>query len=124
MRSYLYILLVPLLAGSSGAGLHAQEAQVGVTVPVTITGGFLDTDRPKADVPSATSLYPGFRVLAKPQMKLGSHWYFYSAIQVRSTAFLLRGCLQRRSRDRYTGAAALHGLRALVDPYVGRCQDR
>jgi hypothetical protein len=87
MRSYLYILLVPLLAGSSGAGLHGQEAQVGVTVPVTITGGFLDTDRPKADDPSATSLYPGFRVLAKPQMKLGSHWYFYSAIQVRSTPF-------------------------------------
>lgn len=87
MRAYLYILLVPLLTGSSCTGLQAQKAQVGVTVPVTITGGFLDTDRAKADDPSATSLYPGFRVLAKPQMKLGSHWYLYSAIQVRSTPF-------------------------------------
>src|SRR5579885_2784828 len=39
------------------------------------------------DSPSAPRLTAGFRALAVPEVKLGSHWYAYSAVQVRSTPF-------------------------------------
>ncbi|MGH9405679.1 MAG: hypothetical protein ACRD3D_07590 [Terriglobia bacterium] len=64
-----------------------EEAQFGVAVPLTITGGILDTGRAKADEATAASLTAGFHLLAYPELELGSHWYAYSAIQARSTPF-------------------------------------
>jgi hypothetical protein len=84
MRKCCFVLL---LYGVPSVRLAAQEAAVGVTVPLTITADFLDTDRAKSDDPSASPLSAGFRILVSPQIKLGPHWYFYSAIQVYSAPF-------------------------------------
>jgi hypothetical protein len=72
---------------------------VGVVVPLTITGGVLDTRRAQPDDPSAPSLTAGFHVLATPQLKLGPHWYVYSAIQVYSSPFFYQ---DKFREDRYT----------------------
>lgn len=87
MRKCVSVLSLVLLAGIPCAKLIAQEAQFGLTVPVTITGGALDTGRAQAADPSAATFAMGFHFLAVPQLKLGSHWYLYSAVQVRSTPF-------------------------------------
>jgi len=76
-----------ILAVSSHFALHAQEAQFGVAVPLEITGGAIDTDRAQDYDPTAPSFTAGFKGLATPMLKLGSHWYVYSAVQVRSTPF-------------------------------------
>src|ERR1700722_14347727 len=87
MKRWSLILSLLLLTGTPGLKLGAQEAQVGVVVPVTISGEILDTGRAESDEPSAASVTAGFRVLATPQVKLGPHWYFYSAVQVYSTPY-------------------------------------
>lgn len=93
MRRSWFISTLLLLAGMSCVELAAQYApnanvaQVGVVVPITITGGVLDTRRAQIKDPSAAAVTAGFRVLASPQLKLGSHWYIYSALQVYSTPF-------------------------------------
>jgi len=84
MRKCCFILL---LCGTPWAKLAAQEAEVGVKIPLTITADFLETDRAKGDDPSAPPLSAGFRVLVSPQVKLGPNWYFYSALQVYSAPF-------------------------------------
>ena len=86
MKKLCLTLSVLLLAGACSQ-LRAQEAESGFTVPLVVTGGFLDTDRGQADDPSAATLTAGFHVLAEPQLKLGPHWYVYSAVQVRSLPF-------------------------------------
>jgi hypothetical protein len=96
-----------LLAGTPGARLAAQEAQVGVVVPVSISGGILDSGRVHADDPSAASFTAGFRVLAAPQVKLGPHWFFYSAVQVYAAPFFYDDTYRS---DRYVQAQMLQGF--------------
>src|SRR5215467_9971569 len=98
MKIWRFIFSLLLLTGTSCVTLAAQEAEVGVTVPVTITGGVLDTRRTEADDPSAGSLSAGFRVLASPEIKLGPNWYVYSAVQVRSAPFFYQDAYHA---DRY-----------------------
>lgn len=81
------ILATLFLAAAGSCGLAAQEAEVGVAVPVTITAGALETGRAQAGEPTTASFTVGFRALAVPELKLGTHWYIYSAVQVRSTPF-------------------------------------
>lgn len=113
LRRFRCISILLLLAGMSCVELAAQYgpnaniAQVGVVVPITITGGILDTRRAQPDDPSAASFTVGFRVLAIPQLKLGSHWYFYSAVQVRSTPFFYQDAF---SADRNIKTDMLQGF--------------
>jgi hypothetical protein len=102
MRKCGFILL--LLWAAPCVKLAGQEAEVGVTVPLTITGDFLDTNRAKDDNPSASPLSAGFRVLVSPQAKLGPNWYFYSAIQVYSAPFFYDDTYRA---DRYIAAEML-----------------
>ena len=76
-----------LLLASANGDLKAQDAQYGVAMPFTISGGLLDTQRAQYADPTAPRFFPGFRLLAMPQVKLGSHWYGYAAVQVRSTPY-------------------------------------
>jgi len=87
MKRICLVLSLLLTSASTCLRLEAQEADFGVSVPLTITAGVLETDRPKSMDPLAASLTAGFRALVMPQLKLGSHWFVYSAIQVRSTPF-------------------------------------
>ncbi|MGH9356346.1 MAG: hypothetical protein ACRD10_09480, partial [Terriglobia bacterium] len=87
MKKHSFVLCLLLLAGTPCAKLAAQEAQVGIAMPLVITGGILDTDRAQTYDPSVGPFTVGFHVLAEPQLKLGPHWYVYSAVHVRSTPF-------------------------------------
>lgn len=87
MKRCCLILSLLLLAATPSAKMAAQETQVGVAMPVVITGGLLDSGRAQAYDPSTGPFTVGFHVLAEPQLKLGSRWYVYSAVQVRSTPF-------------------------------------
>jgi hypothetical protein len=78
MKRCRFIFSLLLLSGASCIKLAAQEAEFGVTVPVTLTGGVLNTRRAEADDPSAPWLSAGFRVLASPGVKLGPNWYVYA----------------------------------------------
>jgi hypothetical protein len=107
MKRRCLILGLLLLTAIPAVKLAAQEAQVGVVLPVTISAGILDTGRAQADDPSAASLTAGFRVLATPQVKLGPHWFFYSAVQVYSAPFFYD---DTRRSDRYIETRVLQGF--------------
>jgi hypothetical protein len=87
MKKAYFILNLLLLSATLSLRLAAQEAEIGVAVPLVITGGILETSRAESADPTAASLSAGFRVLVMPQLKLGPHWFAYSAVQVRSTPF-------------------------------------
>lgn len=103
LTACLAALAIVLAIGS----LPAQEAQFGVAMPLEIAGGILDTGRAQADSTSAPRWTAGFQVLAKPELKLGSHWYAYSAIQVRSTPFFYQDAF---SADRSVETQLLQGF--------------
>jgi hypothetical protein len=67
------------LISLSGA-LRAQEASVGIAMPLTITGGvFHDSD---GDTSAS------YRAVFYPTLKLGPKWFVYSAIQVGSQPYV------------------------------------
>src|SRR6202521_4247569 len=72
-------LTAVLLLISLSSPLRAQEASVGVAVPITITGGvFHDSD---GDTSAS------YRAVFYPTVKLGPKWFVYSAIQVGSPPY-------------------------------------
>ena len=107
MKTYYLALSLLLLAGTPCIRLAAQEAEAGIAMPLTITGGILDTDRAQAYDPSAAAFTVGFHVLAEPELKLGPYWYVYSAVQVRSTPFFYQDAY---SSDRQITTDLLQGL--------------
>ncbi len=80
------VLTLLLVAWASGRAA-AQEADVGVTLPVTITGGALYTHRLNAEDRSASPVGEAFHTALYPSVKVGPHWFGYSSIHVRSTPF-------------------------------------
>jgi hypothetical protein len=76
-----------LLAAIFCAGAAAQEAEVGFTMPVTLTGGALYTHRLNGDDPDRRPYAGAFHAVLNPSLKLGAHWFVYSSIHVRSTPF-------------------------------------
>ena len=75
------VLIAALLGGLWSHPLRAQDARFGVTVPLTIAGQLLRTERAQAIESDARVWRPAFRLTAYPSLKLGDHWYFYSALQ-------------------------------------------
>jgi len=75
MKKSIVFLQAMLLLASISLPLTAEEASVGVVVPVTITGGILG----RVDDVSAN-----FRALISPALKLGANWSVYSVLQVSS----------------------------------------
>ena len=64
-----------------------QEAEVGVSVPFTLSGQGMQTRRLQTEDAGASSAAAGFRAMLYPSVKLGSHWFGYAAIQVRSEPY-------------------------------------
>lgn len=87
MKRYYVISIILALLGAPAPRLAAQEAQYGFAVPLQITGGLMETGRAEAYDSSGADWSVGFHLLAEPEVRLGAHWYAYSAIQVRSTPF-------------------------------------
>ncbi|MFN8007774.1 MAG: hypothetical protein U0V70_12240 [Terriglobia bacterium] len=81
-RAILFLLLTWL-----SRDLRAQDASYGITMPVTITGQFLQTQRPRHEEPDASTVSGAFRAVVYPSLKLGPHWFIFSAWQVNSTPF-------------------------------------
>ena len=65
----------------------AQDAEIGVSMPVTVTGELLATHRLQTFAPGDSNLMGAARVLFYPSVKLGAHWFGYSAIQLKSEPF-------------------------------------
>jgi hypothetical protein len=79
---FAFALLVSLACHAT-----AQEAEVGVALPVTITAGALETHRMQGDDPRAGTVAGAFHAALYPTLKLGPHWFVYSALSLRSTPF-------------------------------------
>jgi len=84
MRKLMIAALVALLVSPL---CTAQDASRGVLMPFTASGGVLLTERLRAVDPDARNIAPGFRAVLYPSLKLDSHWFAYSAIQIQSKPF-------------------------------------
>ena len=73
-----------LVALSTGM-TRAQES--GISMPITISGGAMYTDRLQFENPSNSPATWGLRAVLYPQFKLGSHWFGYAALQLRGTPY-------------------------------------
>jgi hypothetical protein len=65
----------------------AQDAETGIAVPITITGGALYSHRMQGDEPTAGPLAGAFHAAFSPSLRLNDHWFAYASIQLRSTPF-------------------------------------
>jgi hypothetical protein len=84
MRKFVTATLAALLISPLCA---AQDAPRGVLMPFTVSGGVLVSERARAADPDAAEVVPGFRVVFYPSLKIDSHWFAYSAVQVQSKPF-------------------------------------
>jgi len=80
-----------------------------VALPLTMSVGFLDTGRAQYDDASAPRVFGGFRLLALPQIKLGAHWYGYSALQVRFTPYFYQDAYDYDRRIKFDVLQAFLG---------------
>jgi len=65
----------------------AQDAEAGIAVPITITGGALYSHRMQGDEATAGPLAGAFHAAFSPSLRLNDHWFAYASIQLRSTPF-------------------------------------
>ena len=77
----------PLLALVLCMRALSQEAESGITLPVTITGEALYTHRLQSAEANASPATGAFHAVLYPGFKLGPHWFVYSSIHISSTPF-------------------------------------
>jgi len=70
------------------AGLAQETApETSFSIPITISGGAMYTQRLQSSDPNAIPGAAAFRTMFYPTLKLGSHWFAYAAVQVRSMPY-------------------------------------
>ncbi|MGA8026571.1 MAG: hypothetical protein WB992_05455 [Bryobacteraceae bacterium] len=67
--------------------LLGQEASSGISVPVTISGNVRNAHGQPTEDDPATSTTAGFRAVLSPTLRIGPHWFFYSALEVHSSSY-------------------------------------
>ncbi len=67
-------------------GMFGQEAASGISVPITVSGDAAYT-RGASSEPGKDPLTGGFRALLSPSLKLGPHWFLYSAVEAYSPQY-------------------------------------
>jgi len=77
----------PLLALFFCTRAFGQEAEAGITLPVTITGEGLYTHRLQSTDTNTSPVTGAFHAVLYPGFKLGPHWFVYSSIHLSSTPF-------------------------------------
>lgn len=82
-RSYTLFLVAVLLALSSSG----QEASSGIWVPVTISGDALYGNGAAAQEGQNSSITGGVRGVVSPSVRLGPHWFIYSAVEAYSSSY-------------------------------------
>jgi len=65
---------------------QAQE-DYGFSVPVTLSGGAMYTQRLQSEDAKESPAAAAFRAMLYPTLELGHHWFGYAAVQVRSTPY-------------------------------------
>jgi hypothetical protein len=86
-RFLLTIHLLALFIGLTIASAFAQDATRGIAMPVTLTGGVMESERGREADPEAATVFPGLRAVIYPGLKINSRWFVSSAIQFQSTPF-------------------------------------
>jgi len=76
-----------LLLAAIAQHAAAQDAETGIAVPITITGGVLYSHRMQGDEAGAGPLAGAFHLAFSPSLRLNDHWFAYASIQLRSTPF-------------------------------------
>jgi hypothetical protein len=66
---------------------RAQDTEFSVSMPVTLSAGALYSERLQLLTPDAAPAAPAFRAMFYPTVQIGSHWFGYAAVQVRSTPY-------------------------------------
>lgn len=82
----LALLLATILMLPTAPAL-AQDATFGLTMPVTLGGAAIYTQRPQTADPSSSPVTGGFRGVVYPTLQLGTHWFAYAAVQVEYTPY-------------------------------------
>jgi hypothetical protein len=83
----IHSISAPLLTLIVCIPAFSQEAESGLTLPVTITGEGLYTHRLQSTDANASPVAGAFHAVLYPGFKLGPHWFIYSSIHVSSTPF-------------------------------------
>jgi hypothetical protein len=83
LLKYKLAMAFPLLLASA----PAQEADSGLSLPITFSAGAFFSGRLKTIEPDNGNTALGFRALFSPAVKLSSHWFFYSGVQVNSNPY-------------------------------------
>jgi hypothetical protein len=65
----------------------AQEAEYGLSVPITFSGDVAYSHGLQSEDTEPTSITPGFRAVLSPTIRIGPHWFFYSNLEVRSSSY-------------------------------------
>ncbi len=73
-------IVAGLLFGT--ALLSAQESTAGFSMPITVSGGAMYTQRLQLEDSADAPASAGFRAVLYPTFKLDAHWFVYAAIQV------------------------------------------
>ncbi len=71
-----------LLGAVSAAVIAGQDAESGISIPMTLSAGGMYTQRLQLEGPGSPYT-GGFRAVLRPTIQLGSHWFVYSALQIR-----------------------------------------
>src|SRR5262245_46365105 len=69
--------------------LPAQEAASGFTMPITASASLMRTNRTQLEEANADASpwTGGVRAMLYPTLKLGTHWFAYGALQIRTTPY-------------------------------------
>ena len=62
--------------------VRAQDGKLGIAMPVTISFEGLTTNRGQIFIPTSSNRAASFRAVLYPKLKLGSHWYVSTAVQI------------------------------------------
>ncbi|HSU31800.1 MAG TPA: hypothetical protein VLJ11_11250 [Bryobacteraceae bacterium] len=86
MLNRFVLLLISLLV--VGLRVRCQEATSGVSLPITVSGNTRATWTAPAENNEGSATTAGFRAILTPTLKLGPHWFAYSALDVHSPKYL------------------------------------
>jgi hypothetical protein len=67
---------------------ESQDSNYGFSLPVTLSGGALYTDRLQFEDPGNSPVTGGLQFTLYPTLTLGEHWFAYAAEQIRLSPYL------------------------------------
>lgn len=76
------------LGGLLTLASNAQDSETGFSLPVTLSGGAMYTQRLQLANPIGSPFTGGVNGMLYPTIKLGSHWFAYAAIEARLNPYL------------------------------------